>query len=194
MARFKVFWAVLLLTVSVIASGCSLLSKGEPVSPKPHEYTDDEPVRDFSGEKKQDGFPVGWESKYASGQLGKHIFFELDLETDEWILKLHRDPGDSAAIVVQSDPIPVTPGIDYIALAEVRSENGASARMHIEYLDEKGNRIEPVPSQEVSSDTWVLLGVNRVAPSNAVWGRMFFFLHHTVDGTSYFRNPEFLRF
>lgn len=148
-------------------------------------------LRDFSGRRKSDGYPVGWEGMLGGEVVGDIVFFELDPETDQWKLNIVKESRNGRFAVV-SERIAIEPGVEYIALTEARAEVGV-ARFFLEYLDNDGRRISAHDARTGSGE-WEMLAVTRLAPEGAVWARVFMYAQGGDPSTTYYRSPELTKY
>lgn len=129
-------------------------------------------------EEKGEGNNIpGWSSLFGlSGNVSYGVTDEK-AKTGDYSLKI-KDAAQNETVFVQSDPIPVTAGVEYTGTVEMYLEDG-SASFFIRYFDQAGKQVGKdadgvnIIHVRGGHKQWQTVSAKVVAPENTAYARLF---------------------
>ncbi|AZC14015.1 hypothetical protein [Microbacterium sp. ABRD28] len=130
-----------------------------------------------------EGLPRAWRA-FAPASLPHVSSSQLRVRSEGWSLRL-ADPDSFSVVGMRSEPVPVTEGGVYDAMAHVYLERG-EASLYLEFWDASGQRVWNEFRTAAISGSWQQLDVRGVAPAGAIEATVLVYTAKGNVGVGYF--------
>jgi hypothetical protein len=133
------------------------------------------------------GYPVGWPTPFGLGSMGSTIEIADGRAIDGKHSVKIIDRFTDGSVGLRSARIPASPGMVYIASADVYSEAGLS-QFYLEFWDNRGQRIDTSMISETAVGEWRTINTSKQAPAGTTHITLLVYSGVGNVGISYYDN------
>ena len=140
---------------------------------------------DFDGPNAtvNNGLPEGWQLRSGLVSVSSE-----ESHSGGYSLRVD-DVSSTSGSGVYSKPIPVRPGVEYVATAWVKTKSGA-VQLHLQFYDAAGYQVGTGYDGRSSAPVWTMLRTSGVAPPGAATAKVIIWGHVRNVGIAYYDDVQ----